>query len=78
MMMLYSPGLRTAPVLAGACCCIRVSRTPIGYVGPFVSAYAVAMIERLTLRWRRETSDQDAAVAAGTLSTAAVDTVLEA
>lgn len=32
------------------------------------AAYAVAMIERLTHRWRRETAEQEAAIAAGTLS----------
>jgi hypothetical protein len=36
--------------------------------GPARATYAVAMIERLTHRWRRETADQEAAVAAGTLS----------
>ena len=50
------------------------------------------MIERLTLRWRRETAEQEAAIAAGTLSpdeayaltafppqfVAAVDAALEA
>jgi hypothetical protein len=33
-----------------------------------LAAYAVAMIERLTHQWRRETVEQQAAVAAGTLS----------
>jgi hypothetical protein len=32
-----------------------------------VAAYAVAMVERLSHRWRRETAEQEAAVAAGTL-----------
>jgi hypothetical protein len=32
------------------------------------AVYAVAMVERLTHRWRRETAEQQAAIAAGTLS----------
>jgi hypothetical protein len=33
-----------------------------------LTVYAVAMIERLTRQWRRETAEQQAAVAAGTMS----------
>ncbi|GIH04039.1 hypothetical protein Rhe02_21060 [Rhizocola hellebori] len=38
--------------------------------GALPAAYAVAMIERLTHEWRRETAEQEAAIAAGTLSPA--------
>lgn len=35
---------------------------------PTATACAVAVIERLTRRWRQETAEQEAAIAAGTLS----------